>query len=115
MCPAGGAYLNYVSLLNQAVMMSTQLYNDATNPAHHKYAAHQVALLYVSTVASTDSTRQTSAAAAHCNINPRHAVRRNEKHMQQTGYDVTERQHSASTQVLPVHKSCSKHHVSAAD
>lgn len=44
----GGAYLNYVSLLNQAVMMSTQLYNDATNPAHHKYAAHQVALLYQS-------------------------------------------------------------------
>lgn len=46
--PAGAAYLNYVGLLNQAVMMSTQLYNDATNPAHHKYAAHQVALLYVS-------------------------------------------------------------------
>jgi hypothetical protein len=46
---AGAAYLNYVGLLNQAVMMSTQLYNDATNPAHHKYAAHQVALLYVST------------------------------------------------------------------
>ena len=45
---AGAAYLNYVGLLNQAVMMSTQLYNDATNPAHHKYAAHQVALLYVS-------------------------------------------------------------------
>eukprot|EP00879_Flechtneria_rotunda_P011937 GHRR01012468.1.p1 GENE.GHRR01012468.1~~GHRR01012468.1.p1 ORF type:complete len:238 (+),score=52.79 GHRR01012468.1:262-975(+) len=44
----GGAYLNYISLLNQAVMMSTQLYNDATNPAHHKYAAHQVALLYQS-------------------------------------------------------------------
>ncbi len=47
-CCAGAAYLNYVSLLNQAVMMSTQLYNDATNPAHHKYTAHQVALLYVS-------------------------------------------------------------------
>jgi len=45
---AGSAYLTYVSLLNQAVMMSTQLYNDATNPSHHKYAAHQVALLYVS-------------------------------------------------------------------
>lgn len=44
----GGAYLTYVSLLNQAIMMSTQLYNDATNPAHHKYAAHQVALLYQS-------------------------------------------------------------------
>jgi hypothetical protein len=37
-----------VGLLNQVVMMSTQLYNDATTPAHHKYAAHQVALLYVS-------------------------------------------------------------------
>eukprot|EP00878_Enallax_costatus_P033231 GHUV01036633.1.p1 GENE.GHUV01036633.1~~GHUV01036633.1.p1 ORF type:complete len:177 (+),score=61.81 GHUV01036633.1:400-930(+) len=45
---AGGAYMNYISLLNQALMMSTQLYNDATNPAHHKYAAHQVALLYQS-------------------------------------------------------------------
>ncbi|KAF8063707.1 DTX14 [Scenedesmus sp. PABB004] len=44
----GGAYLAYVGLLNQAVMMSTQLYNDAANPAHHKYAAHQVALLYQS-------------------------------------------------------------------
>lgn len=53
---AGGAYLNYVSLLNQAVMMSTQLYNDATNPAHHKYAAHQVALLYVSAHASTGTS-----------------------------------------------------------
>jgi hypothetical protein len=48
-CAAGAAYLNYVGLLNQTVMMSTQLYNDATNPAHHKYTAHQVALLYVST------------------------------------------------------------------
>lgn len=46
---AGSGYLNYVNLLNQAVMMSTQLYNDAANPAHHKYTAHQVALLYVST------------------------------------------------------------------
>jgi hypothetical protein len=41
-----------VGLLNQTVMMSTQLYNDATNPAHHKYTAHQVALLYVSTYGS---------------------------------------------------------------
>ncbi|KAF6261974.1 hypothetical protein COO60DRAFT_1498629 [Scenedesmus sp. NREL 46B-D3] len=32
--------------MRQTVMMSTQLYNDATNPAHHKYTAHQVALLY---------------------------------------------------------------------
>lgn len=44
--PPGAAYMNYVSMLNQTVMMSTQLYNDATNPAHHKYTAHQVALLY---------------------------------------------------------------------
>jgi hypothetical protein len=51
-CAAGAAYLNYVGLLNQTVMMSTQLYNDATNPAHHKYTAHQVALLYVSTYGS---------------------------------------------------------------
>lgn len=44
----GTSYLNYVSLLNQVVMMGTQLYNDAVTPAHHKYAAHQIALLYVS-------------------------------------------------------------------
>ncbi len=30
------------------MMMGTQLYNDAVMPEHHKYAAHQVALLYVS-------------------------------------------------------------------
>jgi hypothetical protein len=46
--PAGVQYLTYISLLNQVVMMGTQLYHDATLPAHHKYAAHQVALLYVS-------------------------------------------------------------------
>ncbi|KAI8467800.1 MAG: hypothetical protein J3K34DRAFT_386704 [Monoraphidium minutum] len=45
---AGAAYLNYVSLLNQVVMMGTQLYNDAVVPQHHKYAAHQIALLYQS-------------------------------------------------------------------
>eukprot|EP00877_Chromochloris_zofingiensis_P007832 jgi/Chrzof1/3301/Cz12g20050.t1 len=44
----GTSYLNYVSLLNQVVMMGTQLYNDAVTPAHHKYAAHQIALLYQS-------------------------------------------------------------------
>lgn len=55
---AGAAYLTYVSLLNQAVMMSTQLYNDATTPAHHKYAAHQVALLYVSDPTRASSNRQ---------------------------------------------------------
>jgi hypothetical protein len=31
-------------------MMGTQLYNDSVVPQHHKYAAHQVALLYVSAV-----------------------------------------------------------------
>lgn len=46
--PTGVQYLTYISLLNQVVMMGTQLYHDATLPAHHKYAAHQVALLYVS-------------------------------------------------------------------
>jgi hypothetical protein len=45
---AGTAYLSYVSLLNQVVMMGTQLYNDALVPQHHKYSAHQIALLYVS-------------------------------------------------------------------
>lgn len=44
----GAAYLLYVSLLNQVVMMGTQLYHDACVPAHHKYAAHQIALLYQS-------------------------------------------------------------------
>lgn len=28
--------------------MGTQLYHDACVPQHHKYAAHQIALLYVS-------------------------------------------------------------------
>lgn len=45
---AGADYLAYVSMLNQVVMMGTQLFNDATVPQHHKYAAHQIALLYVS-------------------------------------------------------------------
>jgi hypothetical protein len=43
-----GAYLGYVAALSQVVMMGTQLYNDALAPARHKYAAHQIALLYVS-------------------------------------------------------------------
>ncbi len=43
------AYLTYVSQLNQVVMMGTQLYHDACVPQHHKYCAHQIALLYVST------------------------------------------------------------------
>uniref|UniRef100_A0A7S0UQN4 Uncharacterized protein n=1 Tax=Polytomella parva TaxID=51329 RepID=A0A7S0UQN4_9CHLO len=42
----GLSYLTYVSLLNQVVMMGTQIYHDATVPEHHKYAAHQIALLY---------------------------------------------------------------------
>lgn len=42
----GSQYLNYIGLLNQVVMMGTQLYHDATVPQHHKYAAHQIALLY---------------------------------------------------------------------
>lgn len=46
--PPGASYFSYVSLLNQVVMMGTQLYHDACVPQHHKYAAHQIALLYVS-------------------------------------------------------------------
>ncbi|KAL6747532.1 hypothetical protein V8C86DRAFT_1308974 [Haematococcus lacustris] len=42
----GSSYLSYVSLLNQLVLMSTQMYHDACNPQHHKYMAHQMALLY---------------------------------------------------------------------
>ncbi|KXZ55766.1 hypothetical protein GPECTOR_2g1316 [Gonium pectorale] len=42
----GAAYFHYISLLNQVVMMGTQLYHDACMPQHHKYAAHQIALLY---------------------------------------------------------------------
>lgn len=45
--PAGASYFQYISLLNQVVMMGTQLYHDACMPQHHKYAAHQIALLYV--------------------------------------------------------------------
>mmetsp|Transcript_10358 Transcript_10358/g.17998 ORF Transcript_10358/g.17998 Transcript_10358/m.17998 type:complete len:248 (-) Transcript_10358:917-1660(-) len=43
---AGNAYLHYVSLMNQLVMMATQVYHDACMPEHHKYMAHQMALLY---------------------------------------------------------------------
>eukprot|EP00898_Chlorokybus_atmophyticus_P009227 jgi/Chlat1/934/Chrsp108S01367 len=38
-------YLAYVTLLNQLVMMSTQLHEDA-KLQNHKYIAHQIALLY---------------------------------------------------------------------
>ena len=55
--PAGVDYLNYVSMLNQVVMMGTQLFNDATVPQHHKYAAHQIALLYVSRQACATGRR----------------------------------------------------------
>jgi hypothetical protein len=48
LAPAGAGYFSYISLLNQVVMMGTQLYHDACMPQHHKYAAHQIALLYVS-------------------------------------------------------------------
>lgn len=34
--------------MNQVVMMGTQLYHDACVTQHHKYTAHQIALLYVS-------------------------------------------------------------------
>ena len=51
----GAAYFTYVALLNQVVMMGTQLYHDACVPQHHKYCAHQIALLYVSWGLSSDS------------------------------------------------------------
>jgi len=44
----GGDYLEYINLLNQLMMMATQLHNDALDPRNHKYAAHQVAILYQS-------------------------------------------------------------------
>mmetsp|Transcript_18754 Transcript_18754/g.52639 ORF Transcript_18754/g.52639 Transcript_18754/m.52639 type:complete len:246 (-) Transcript_18754:614-1351(-) len=40
------SYLHYVTLMNQVVMMGTQIYHDACNEQHHKYVAHQLALLY---------------------------------------------------------------------
>ena len=40
------SYFSYISQLNQVVMMGTQLYHDALVPQHHKYIAHQMALLY---------------------------------------------------------------------
>ena len=40
------SYFSYISQLNQVVMMGTQLYHDALVPQHHKYIAHQIALLY---------------------------------------------------------------------
>ena len=58
----GSQYLSYIGLLNQVVMMGTQLYHDATVPQHHKYAAHQIALLYV----STSCTGLMAGRAPHC-------------------------------------------------
>jgi hypothetical protein len=54
------SHLAYVSLLNQAVTVGTQLHHDAScQPSHHKYAAHQVALLYQSlnALGGSDRTR----------------------------------------------------------
>jgi hypothetical protein len=45
---ADAAYLHYVTLMNQVVMMGTQIYHDACDTQHHKYVAHELALLYVS-------------------------------------------------------------------
>ncbi|MEW5318410.1 MAG: hypothetical protein WDW38_009634 [Sanguina aurantia] len=42
----GTSYLAYITQLNQVVMLGSQLYYDACVPEHHKYVAHQVALLY---------------------------------------------------------------------
>ena len=57
-----------VSPMPQVVMMGTQLYNDALVPQHHKYAAHQVALLYVSVLPGQTCRRsnmQTCPLAVH--------------------------------------------------
>lgn len=48
----GASYLNYVTLMNQVIMMGTQIYHDACDTQHHKYVAHQLALLYVSRLKS---------------------------------------------------------------
>mmetsp|Transcript_27614 Transcript_27614/g.49243 ORF Transcript_27614/g.49243 Transcript_27614/m.49243 type:complete len:178 (-) Transcript_27614:104-637(-) len=45
---AGDEYLEYINLLNQLMMMATQLHNDALDPRNHKYSAHQIAILYQS-------------------------------------------------------------------
>lgn len=44
----GWSHLYYTALANQVVMMCGQLHEDAGNTRQHKYAAHQMALLYVS-------------------------------------------------------------------
>ena len=42
----GWEYFEHVSSLHQLLSMATQLRRDASNPANHKYVAHQIALLY---------------------------------------------------------------------
>jgi hypothetical protein len=48
----GWSHLYYAALVNQVVMMSGQLHADAGNQRHHRYSAHQLALLYVGGTAS---------------------------------------------------------------
>lgn len=66
---AGGDYLEYINLLNQLMMMATQLHNDALDPRNHKYAAHQVAILYVRAPKPPIPTR------THCPRGPALSVR----------------------------------------
>ena len=47
--PPVNDYLNAATNLNQLLMMAKQLGDDAMNLGDHKYIAHQIALLYVST------------------------------------------------------------------
>lgn len=54
---ADAAYLHYITLMNQVVMMGTQIYHDACDTAHHKYVAHQIALLYVSVCVCVSALR----------------------------------------------------------
>lgn len=42
-------YFCCVSNLSQLSTLARQLHNDSSNPSSHKYIAHQLALLYVST------------------------------------------------------------------
>lgn len=46
--------------------MGTQLYHDACMPQHHKYAAHQIALLYVSGAARAGGGGGKRGPAADC-------------------------------------------------
>ncbi len=62
---AGASYFSYVSMLNQLVFMSTQMYHDACNPQHHKYMAHQIALLYVRETSGLGWPRASKARAGN--------------------------------------------------